>query len=474
MKNRISVLWRTVLFAAAASLFLSVFAGCGRTADGGANQPDTDLAEVTAGTTEPEETGSAPVSEAVETLEKPVDTDSPETTAEVAATVQIPGTAATINDPPETPRMLINMIRYPGIDEQAFSAGEDGGLVLSDSGEKADPGFDLRMTEATDILEKISSDVKSGSLEYDVIIAPPAGDLSLLLCEGMLQDLSETGIGISVDSPYVNSGITRDLTVGGRLYLLSSTLTTSDISATWILDLPDGFPDAGLLYSAAISGELSYSKFVEILAGAGVSFSGEQSGSALFTAFGGRILSLSGQEGTVRLFDTASASAYGLALDFLKLSSPVEGLPTVCKAGSASGGTRLPLPYIDAATGHISPVDPTCFNVIAAPGGVIHGHRLAEALGLFGEASSEARSKSALELLAPSGSEDGTGAAEIILSTQAVEAGSVFGWGGLDSTVSSGLSSGRSLSAVGSARDVSDRVNAAKAAASIVMSRNGY
>ena len=413
-------------------------------------------------------------------------TSAPETTENITA--KTTEEAITVVAPPETtpetlppdPEDIHRIIMQDGRGESLLSAlgAEEDRELLAERERKLlyEHALSIELSKTANLTEKIQNDLLAGDCAYDLLLLDGTQGIELLSA-GLLENLSEVGIGITPDSIGIHKGITESLTVGGGTYLIHSEALVSSLTSTYALKYNRATLSTDPIKKVIDGGFTVESLITYISETETDAFSLSSSPAlALFTAVGGEIFSKNenGIPVSAVSADTDFGAKYNAALSLLSSDSESENAIFTVEKLSATSAEEIyiPLPKIDESIAHRSLVDEEALSLLAAPAGVIGGKRLAELIGALNLASSDYKEAVRNRIVSGSG-EEGRQMLDIIEASMCLDLGILFGWGDLDEYIAEGMAKGTNAEALLSDRITSMRNKAAETAAGIVADRLG-
>lgn len=406
-----------------------------------------------------------------------------ETTEEVITVVATPETAdPEITEITETlspePSDILRILMQDGEGEALLSGLGDGNdrdlLAAREQKLLYEHGLAIELSKTENLSEKLQNDLLAGSFGYDLLLVNAALGVELLAA-GLLENLSEAGIGITPDSIGVHKGITESLTVGGGTYLLHSEALVSSLTSTYALKY-DGTALSSDPVTKVSEGEFTVELMLSYIAELKTDAFSLASAPeiVLFTAAGGEIFSRNekGIPLSSLSSDTDFAAKYDAALSLFSSSSGSEKASfTVSALSSASAGEIwLPLPKATVDSQHSSLVDEGSLSLLAAPSGVIGGKRLAELINALNLSSYDYKEAIRRRIVGESGTNGGM-MLGIIETSMRLDLGKLLRWGNLDEYIAEGMKKGTSAEALLSDRMTTMRNKAVETAAKIVASR---
>lgn len=422
-----------------------------------------------------EETTENPSTSAPETTEAYTE----ETTEEAITVVAPPETTAPETEPTK-PEDILRILMQDGEGEALISAlaSEEDRPLLDAREQKllSEHALAIELSKTANLTEKIQNDLLAGNCAYDLLLLNAEIGINLL-CNGLLENLSEAGIGITPDSIGIHKGITESLTVGNGTYLLHSEALVSNLTSTYALKY-NGAKLSSDPAAKAIAGDFTVELMLTYISELKTdAFSlGESTPLSLFTAVGGEIFASNekGIPASTVSADSGFAAKYNAALSLVSSNSGSgAAVFTVSKLSAASAGeVYLPLPKADGDSRYSSLVDADSISLLAAPAGVVGGKRLAEVLGALNLSSYDYKDAVRARLSEQSGT-DGRQMIDIIETSMRLDLGILLGWGDLDEYVTEQIQKGTSAEALLSDRITSMRNKAAETAAGIVADRLG-
>lgn len=403
-----------------------------------------------------------------------------ETTEEVITVVTPPETTTPETLPPE-PNDILRILMQDGEGEALLSGlgDEENRDLLAAREQKLlyEHGLAIELSKTANLSEKLQNDLLAGNCIYDLLLPNAALGMELLAA-GLLENLSEAGIGITPDSIGIQKSITESLSVGGGVYLLCGTALVSDITATNALKY-----NGTALSSDPIASVKNLEFTTEVLLGyiselnTDEAFAlGEASPLVLFSGAGGMLFSNNekGLPTSSIIAGSGFAECYSAALKLKTADSGKDNAVfTVGKISSLSENEiYLPLPMANADSGYSSPVDHSALSILCAPAGVISGSRLRaliDNLNTISHDYKEAIRNKTIE----NGAAESRNMLDIIESEARLDLGILLGWGDLDDYISDGMEKGTSAEDLLADRITEMRNKAVEAAAKIVADRLG-
>ena len=403
-----------------------------------------------------------------------------ETTEEAITVVVLPETTETPETLPPDPDDILRILMQDGTGEPIISAlgAEEDRELLAAREQKLlrDYGVAIELSKTASLSEKLQNDLLAGNCGYDLLLTNAPLGIELLSA-GLLENLSEAGIGITHDSIGIHQGITESLTIGGGTYLIHGDALVSSLSSVYALKYSGASLSSDPVKKAA-DGEFTVElmlTYISELKTDAFSLSSAPS-LALFTAAGGEIFTKNenGIPVSAITADTGFAAEYSAALALLSGASESEKAAfTVSKLSSASEGEiYLPLPKADAGDQYRSLVDADTLSLIAAPEGVVGGKRLAELISALCLSSQDYKEAVRSRVVGKSGTE-GEQMLGMIESSMCLDLGNLFGWGDLDEYLADAMNKGTTAEALLSDRMTTMRNKAVETAAKIVADRLG-
>ncbi len=426
------------------------------------------------------------------------DTRTPETT-DITATVTTEDPSVTVSGTPETSETVITtdttedvttapphaddtlrimMQKDRGEALTSLFADEESKTMLDERSSRLlrEHSLALAIYQTDDIVSKVQNDSLTANTEYDLLLLMPDSGIELLT-GGLLEALSEAGIGINAETAGIRGSITESLTVGGAAYLLACDALVSDLTSAYALRY-DGTRLSSDPVTMASSGKFTAELMLTYISELGDSaFALDDSMNiALYTAVGGSVfikdekelpLSALASEPT---FSEKYTAASELAV---KGSDSEKGVFTVSKLTAAKENEIfLPLPKLSTDSEYSTLLDASSVSLLASPAGVVDGHRLASLISAFNMSSSDYREGIRDRLAEKSGAR-GKIMLHIIETSARLDLGILLGWGDIDALISEGIKARTDAEALLSDRVTDMRNKAVETAANIIADRLG-
>ena len=420
----------------------------------------------------------------------PAGTDSPATS--LAATEEItseePVTQIEIILTPEDPR-LFNILFSEDANKADMSVGADGStpenIAAAEAAMLGRYGVTLNKKLSASAADDIRTGTLSGTSEYTAVhLGLPEG--VPLMIGGMLQNMSEGGIGITGETVGVNKALTSGFMFGSRLYLLFCNCLTSSLGSSYILsaDITDETIKNAVLaaaetYTSAgftledllkLTESLRTDKKKDVL-----EIGGDMGLTAVLAGFGGCVFArdasglpacgvksgefASAYEGTLKLKAAAEKSA---PIKITRLSD------------AAPENVILPLPKLSPDEPYRTFADVTGCSVIAAPSGLANGSDLAQYVSILGMCTDDAVYGAAVKAInekSPLPGQTVSKIADIIAGGAVTDTSYVYGWADMWKFVLSGIDASVPLASLLSDRSLDARIKTVSAAASIYFQR---
>ncbi len=425
-------------------------------------------------------------------------TASPQTTAAPEPVTDPPVTETEFVTDPEEPTDFV-IVCSPGALslEKLFADGTGpdpssaayAALTRRDETLGSEYGVSLSRRGVTDVYADVRTGVLSGDGDFDVILSTASEGIRMMH-SGLLQDLSETGIGLGAGADGARSGLARDLSVSGQVSLYFCDALLSDICSSYCLGFASPEDGTGLwdktvssLGQSALSGNFTVTalaealKTLESLGGNGDVFGagGLKGKLALLNAAGGRIFGLNSRGlPEVCLRQAAFSTAYTAASPLCAAEGTAPLIYPSSLGSLGEDAVFLPLPKVSADSRYVSFVDLDGCAVFSCPEGLVNGSRVSRLLTLLCLCSDGVRSGEKSRLASDrTGEFDENAAMDIILGSQTAECGLWYGWGDIDEYVASAMSAGTPVADLLADKDLAAREKAAAAAIAIIDGRLG-
>jgi len=401
----------------------------------------------------------------------------PETTAE-DTTEEITTSEITTSPPTASDTLRILMQKGKGEALTSVFADEESGSVLDKRSQLLlrEHALAIAVYQTDDIVSKVKKDALSSGKEYDLLLLLPEY-ASPLMTAGALEDLSEVGIGINSESIGIRKNLTESLTLGIGTYLLACDALVSDTTSAYAIAY-DGTPLSSDPATLAASGNFT----VEALLGYISEIKDEafflksEDSIALFSAVGGNIFvkNAKGLPLSALTEDKTFAEKYDIARNLASKNSGDENSVFLLTKLSADADSRifLPLPKRSSDSEYVSLADASTLSLLAAPAGVVDGHRLSALISALNMSSSEYRDHVYGSLSKGSGAQ-GKKLIGIISDSVRLDLGILLGWGDIDDLISDGISQNKTADSILSDRITAMRNKAVETAANIIADRLG-
>ncbi len=405
------------------------------------------------------------------------DTSEPVITTEVTTEVTT-GDITTTTPPSANDTLRIMMQKDRGEALTSILADEESKTLLDERTNRLlrDHSLAIALYQTNDIISKVQNDSLAANTEYDLLLLMPDSGIELLT-GGLLEDLSEAGIGVNSNTVGIRGSITESLTLGGGTYLLACDALVSDITAAYALKY-DGTALSSdpvtMAMSDGFTAELLLTYITE-LGDSAFALENEMN-IALYTALGGSVfiknekgLPLSALSG-----DPSFSEKYTAASElFLESNNEDRGVFTVSKLTvTRDNEIFLPLPKLNTDSEYSTLLDASSVSLLAAPAGVIDGHRLTGLISAFNMSSSDYREGVRARLTEKSGIR-GEKLLDIIESSARLDLGIILGWGDIDILISDGIKAGTDAASLLSDRVTEMRNKTVETAANIIADRLG-
>ena len=376
--------------------------------------------------------------------------------------------------------------------EPAFSADGSSSVIAAskvrDGLLNSEYGVSLVVRASENIEEGVRNSRLSGDGECDVMLITAAQGIRLMH-SGLLQDLSETGIGLGAGASGARSALTRDLSIHGCVGLYFCEALVSDIYSTYCLGLtpPETASEewdnavSGLI-RAVSDGRFTFSVLSETLKkletvrpGTGtVSTAGIKGRLSLLNSAGGRIFDLNSMGvPSVSIRRPEFRTAYGALSDLCSIEeeSYAASVRPVALGNLGGEDSFVPLPKAAEAASYVSFVDLDGCTVFASPDGLVHGARTARLVSLLCRCSAAVRSDAVSDVLSRCGcGESGNTMIDAVLRGQTAECGYWYGWGDLGEYITANAA-GTGIDVLLADKELASREKAAAAASAIIDGR---
>ncbi len=216
---------------------------------------------------------------------------------------------------------------------------------------KAETGALFEVVATEDFYNAAKNDILSGTYKYD-LYAASAGNLSRLLAEGELKDISKSEY-INLGKDYFDKKTTESLAVGGGKYLVSSAAADARLWSAAIA-FTKGFDGGDMLLNTAIDGGFTF----DVMYSSGGMLWDDKTAYPLWFGIGESFVSYENDEPNIITHGEFKSSTEKLKKLTTKGAdkSDVFELVTVCDAVKNSETVILPLPKAnveDAYGGYI-------------------------------------------------------------------------------------------------------------------------
>lgn len=332
----------------------------------------------------------------------------------------------------------------------------------------------LEVTRVSDIASTVLNDSQASQLAHDLFLLS-AEDGIALLNDGLLEDLSEAGINISTSDRGINSTLTESLSLGGRIYLLSSIALASDLTSSHAVRY-DGTPLSSSPTEKALAGELTAELMLSYIKEAENAFSlGEAAPLLLYRGLGGRIYDRDsvGMPISAVINSTSFTAPYSATLELRSEACAEKAIFTLERLTSLQPGEiYLPIPKASAEQEYSTPTELGSVSLIAAPFGVVSGSRLRYFIASLTSASDNYRESLRGDII-ENGASDSRRLLDIIESRTSLDLGELLGWGDIDKLIEDGLTKGSSADSILTNRVTEMRNQVVEVAASIIADKLG-